>query len=1129
MRLTAIHLHGFKSFPERTVFPVDAPLTAILGPNGCGKSNIIDAVRWVLGESAAKQLRGQAMSDVIFAGCQSRAPSRQASVELHFDNSDQQAGGAFADFAELVIRREIDSEGQSRYLINKKRCRRRDIIDLLQGSGVGARSYAVIEQGMISRVIEAKPEELRSFIEEASGIAVYQSRRKESERRMARVNEHLTRHDDRLYDLTRQRSRLEQEAEIAQQYREIQRQISDQQHRLNSWQYHRLQIQQATLNKESTEYETQLIEMMAVLNREQTQLPEVVQQAEDALNTKRQAAANWRKAQQHEQLINQQQLSQNQALRHTSAQLNQLNERQARLDKQNAADGAQLRTMQEEVQQVERAQQNYDASYHQQQADYQNKEQTYHAQQAAYDTFTKQRAQRDAERAQAQSTFDQATNRLEALDQRIAERTQEQQAHEDHALAVEEAALAQETQALAVEDAEVELARIEANLQTTEAALNTAQQDEQAARDAFQHANHQYQTLQQWGEEAQEVPSSEAPLLLDALRVDPLWRTALERFLGKRLQAVYQAKGNHQNALAQQQALVSAGDVPLPWQEIVQSEAALSDWLADVWPLAEHDVDIDLKLLDKNKHYLTLDGTLITAHSIVPLRDGDQSGALARSAQRRTLAEELPALEAAWQDKIRAHEQAKINHQRLKIEITQAQQALASQREAHQQSANTLIIKRNAQQYAERLAAEQRAVLHSWQQERESTQQALNQAQAQLNTLPDDADDSAVDEQALTRVRDEWHSARQALNQLSQEKQTNETRLTTLRAHIQAYIEREARNEAEQDEIKVQQQYLTSEQETLSLALETLEEELIAANESLLEAETGMQDAEVREHEATQNVQRLERTLDRRQHEIDLAQHQMAQYQDRSATIDESIAQLQAHFLDSDRKAIIFPEDMTLDERSLQRSLKSSQRALTELGAVNLSAIETFRSVDEEYQTLNQQCEDLRQSLDQLNEAIRELDEETRQRLHETMGVINHHFAALFPRLFRGGEAALEWSEDDVLSAGVNIRVRPPGKTIKNLSALSGGEKALTAIALVFALFRLNPAPFCLLDEVDAPLDDGNVGRLTALLRDMAQHTQFVVITHHKTTMQACDHLIGVTMSEPGISRLVAVSFDEAQ
>ena len=1127
MHLTAIRLAGFKSFADNTTFPVDAPLTGIIGPNGCGKSNIIDAVRWVLGETAAKQLRGQAMTDVIFAGAANRRGAAQASVALHFDNSDGKAGGAFADYAELVIARKVQSDGQSQYSINGKRVRRRDIVELLQGTGVGARSYAVIEQGMISRIIEAKPEELRVFIEEAAGIALYKTRRKESEARMNEVRDHLTRHDDRLHQLGKQRDKLAQEAETAKTWRALQAQAQTASHQLQSWQYHQLHRQHEAAQEQYSRDRAALNDLFAHSGIDEAQiaaLEEKLAVAKTAHHAAENAALQSaaRLAQLRRELEsgrqNQQHLAQN--ARDQQTRLARLQQQHDEDHEQAAQHQAEITRLQAELAESAPALDAARATAEQARA-----------------TADQQRHQLDAQREHrhhAENRHYSAAHRLSEAQQQLARLEQRQTASEPPAdtdddletetLQSQHDALAETL--IALEDAQTQTA---ADLASAQAQHDQLQAQIRAAQTRHAQQQAALDTLRRLQPAPQNQPPelASAPQLLDHLHVAPEWQTAIGRYLGERLHAALGAE-HWQTALTHGAPQLAHGSVPTAWQAHIQSDADLHPWLGALQPLAAHDADIARDQLAPGVQHLTLDGSLISQNSIQPAARGDDQ--LARQNQIHALEAEQQESETALQTLEETNEAAAEQLARLRdthaAQQRQHQQTAQQQRDlAHrlalheQQHAHRAQLRAQQQRAAETLAEDIAAARRQQQQAQEEA--AL--AAAALAALPP----VTALETAFRAAHDTYQQTDAAYQQQQHARRAAEAALEQHRAHLAAGDKQAQRLAAELQEAEETLAALQEQSETLALELE----EKHLSHEALEEThqqheQTRAQTARAVEEQA-HHLHREQETLRERQHQRALAEERLNHHQEHLAHLQQQLQRITAELLADNREPLEMDDTNPPDEAALAAEIRSLKQQMEALGAVNLAAIADYDTIDAEYRSLDDQCRDLRHTLELLEEAIAKLDNETRSRLQDTLDIVNRHFASLFPLLFRGGEAELAWTEGDILEAGITIAVRPPGKKVKNLSVLSGGEKALTALALVFALFRLNPAPFCLLDEVDAPLDDANVGRLSALLREMAGQTQFIVITHRKRTMQTCDQLIGVTMSEPGVSRLVAVQFGE--
>ena len=1128
MHLTAIRLAGFKSFADNTTFPVDAPLTGIIGPNGCGKSNIIDAVRWVLGETAAKQLRGQAMTDVIFAGSKNRRAGAQASVTLHFDNSDGKAGGAFAAYAELTIARKVQSDGQSQYSINGKRVRRRDIVELLQGSGVGARSYAVIEQGMISRIIEAKPEELRGFIEEAAGIALYKTRRKESEARMSEARDHLVRHDDRLQQLGKQRDKLAQEAETAKLWRALQAQAEAASHQLQSWQYHQLHRQYAAAQEQYSRDRAALNDLFADSGIDEAQIA--------ALEEKLAAAQTAHHIAENEALQSAARLAQlrrelesgRQQQQHLAQNARDQQTRIARLQQQHSEDREQAQHHQAEIARLQselaESAPALDAARL--------------AAEAARAAADEQRHQLDAQRERrhhaenhhysAAHRLSEAQQQLARLEQRLAASAAPAEESDDE-LEQETLQSQHDTLAetlLALEDAQAQHA---ADLAAAQQQHDQLQAQTRAAQTRLAEQQAALATLHklQPAPPAQSPELASAPQLLDHLHVVAAWQSAIGRYLGERLHAALGAE-YWQSALAHGAPQLARGNIPAAWQAHIESDADLHPWLGALQPLAAHDTDITREQLAPGVQYLTLDGSVISDNSVQPAASGDDQ--LARQQQIHDLEAELQESETTLQTLETALESAADNLARARAadEATRRQQQQSAQQQrdlAHrlallaQQTAHRAQLRAQQQRAAEALAEDIAAARRQQQQ----AQEEATQAAAALAALPPV---SAL-ESAFRAAHDAYQQADAAWQQQQNAQRASEAALEQHRAHLVVGDKQAQRLAAERLEAEETLAALQEQSETLALELEEKHLSHETREEEHQQYEQRRAQAARAVEEQAHHLHREQEALRERQHQRALAEARLNHHQENLAQIQQQLQRITAELLSEGREPLAIDDDNPPDEAALTADIREYKQRMEALGAVNLAAIADYDSAVAEYQHLDEQCRDLRQTLELLEEAIAKLDQETRSRLTETLDVVNLHFASLFPLLFRGGEAELAWTAGDILDAGITIAVRPPGKKVKNLSVLSGGEKALTALALVFALFRLNPAPFCLLDEVDAPLDDANVGRLSALLREMAGQTQFIVITHRKRTMQTCDHLIGVTMSEPGVSRLVAVQFGD--
>ncbi|SUO94432.1 AAA family ATPase [Suttonella ornithocola] len=1117
MRLTAIRLSGFKSFADNTVFPVDAPVTGIIGPNGCGKSNIIDAVRWVLGESTAKQLRGQTLTDVIFGGAKNRRAGGMATVSLHFDNSENTAGGAFAEYAEIVIQRRVTSDGQNHYQINQQRCRRKDIVELLQGTGVGARSYAVIEQGMVSRIVESKPEELRTFIEEAAGISLYKNRRKESERKMEQVREHLTRHHDRLQQLGRQRTQLAQEAETARLYREHQTEHSALSHRLISWQLHRIsqEIQQLETDyhqEENTLAEAMIAQEQAAKAREtaEAQLEAINRQTLDS-QASYQHAVNQHHRQ--ETLLGKQKTD----YQHLSQRLLETQQRLSRFESQLQEDDCQVLDWQNALTETRTQHQELESIIEELNQQLIDAQQQTEERKNALEQAQRQHDRQQEKLNRATTRRQEAQHRCQILAQRLAEQ-QHYQPETENEEAVETLELSCETLQITLETQNTEWEQAQSAVANAQARLNQLETTYREALTHYTQNQSRRDTLIEWLPSPATEETTEHPKLYQHLQVHSKWQHAIETLIGTHLQTAIS-----EIPLAEQSYF---GKAPIPeqWQPYLNTPADLTPLLAHLTPY------IGENLLP-NKTYLTPDGEILTNTTRLRLTNQDNDGLLARIEALNTLeqqlitqSEQLNTLEQQHQQATLALQTAQQQEQRLAHHYRETEKQLKETEHRRQ-------LLRQAQQHTQALMAKHQQTLATLQED-------LSAAQHQQTDIEIEYAECVREKQTLPDIetyKQQWqqaHTNHQHLQSkqstLTQQQQQLSTQIHTLQTQLESQTKQQQRLTLEIQETHEQQNQWQQQLTSLEITIEESQLAFETAILALEENETRHQHAIEQQHEARARLQNAKDSENAAKHAYQLAEERLSNRHERLEQLEQQRQEKQQILNTDDRKPLQFPENHQENEAAANKRLRQLKIAMEELGAVNLTAVERYREIDTEYQTLAHQCEDLENSLALLEEAIAQLDNETKSRLTDTFNTVNQHFSQYFPLLFRGGEGSMQWTDNDILTAGISLSVRPPGKKVKNLSVLSGGEKALTAVALVFSFFRLNPAPFCLLDEIDAPLDDANVGRLCALLREMSQQTQFIMITHHKRSMENCDRLIGVTMSEPGVSRLVSVKFEEA-
>ena len=1154
MRLTHIKLSGFKSFTDPTTIHVPGQLVAVIGPNGCGKSNVIDAVRWVLGEASAKQLRGESMQDVIFNGAATRRPAPRASVELVFDNSDHSLQGAWGQYAEVSIKRQLTRQGESTYFINNQTVRRRDITDLFLGTGVGARGYAVIEQGMISRIIEARPEELRAYIEEAAGVSKYKERRKETEGRLKDTREHLQRLGDLQNELARQVEKLEKQAETAERYKSLTAQLNQQQDLLDyaQWQQSLAAADKATAQHQSlqaqqdeTAAQVQALndEVHALQTAEQSQ-----QQAVHELSNKR-GVLREQIARLEEQIRHQQNLHQ-------------------RIERDKQAAQAQLQRIHQEQQQIRVKLEENELQVEEKQTEL-----------AEWAMQVAEHEERLPELEEAQATLNAAFQTQQDEANRIRRELalkQQQLAHAEQTVAKHEerkGRLKQENQALNLPDeAETAAAQeaaallqsqqehYEEQIIAAEDALHTAREVFQTTSNRFQSLKQQHITLQAQQQALSQILSQQqeaadfwqatdhtaAPQLWQHITAPAEWQHALSVILAERLHARAVPHGFvPPTPLPQGQAAWLSDDLSggfkksLPVQALLNQiqvqppfQTALHHWLDGV--LCAPDLSYALAHqsdLGAHQIWLTPEGHQVDKVSVLLYAKPAQESLIAQKArldgiasELEKLAPELSAAEAAFKQAEAAVGSSEVQHKNL---MQQQQQHTRQYSQAQQRAAELLarinqgqIRREHIERELAQLAEEQTVLQHTSDGLADDIV-TLQEAAAELEHQQQTATHSHQEQQgrlkqaqlALLEANRQYGLAEVAVHKLNQQKQNYQQQIAQLEQQTFDWQERQQELAlAYETEFQNDEQHIKLEE--LSEAVQTLDEEYIVVQEKL---------AQIQEQGREQyaKVQTLQTQLPQLQ-----AATQTALLQQQEALINAK-----RYHQNLTERAADFDALEALAKESpkvLNTSIGSLSQQIEALGAVNLAALQELEEARERDGYYRSQSEDVQAAITLLEEAIAQIDDKTKERFKETFDAVNGKVQTFFPTLFGGGEATLKMIGDDLLTAGVSIMARPPGKKNSTIHLLSGGEKALTAMSLVFALFSLNPAPFCLLDEVDAPLDDANTSRFCNLVKEMSAQTQFLYISHNRLTMEMAEQLVGVTMQEKGVSRIVAVDIKQA-
>ena len=1160
MRLSKIKLTGFKSFVDATTLSFPSYRVGIVGPNGCGKSNIIDAVRWVMGESSAKHLRGAAMTDVIFTGSHTRKPVEQATIELVFAEVNIPQ---YPPNADIAVKRQLSRDGQSVYFINGVRCRRKDITELFLGTGLGPRSYAIIEQGMISRLIEAKPEELRVLLEEAAGITKYKERRKETEQRMQHTRENLARLDEVRNELNKQVDKLKKQARQAEKYQEL----KQAEHLLKA----QLQaLRWYALDNTVQEQQENIAEQAAVLEKNLLALQQFEQTHQRQREAQILAHHTLTEAQNRYYEVDSEVQRLEQTLQHVQERyeqfqwdLEQLDNRWEEIQQTLTLDEQQLAQLVTEIQAkaLEFAQQQAaEQVAHQAVQAIETQLQTW---QSLWDEFN-QRAATPTQQAQVEKT------RLQNLELRLAQNQQRLLRLEE-----EERRLDIASVEYALSQLEPKIAALEVELAAAQTTLTTYQQAVQPGREVV------HQLTQRLHEQQAQVHKlngrlaslevlQEAALgknnaslnawlqthgfeqvsrLASHLQVATGWEKAVEVVLANYLQALCVEDLSQVSSLlatpppgsltffATQIPIKSNHSASVPTLlDKVQAPWALTNLLAGVRIAETLAAAEQLRTqLNAQESVITPQGIWLGCNWVYSQQEMHEStGLIAREQAIQQLTLQLNDLNAVIEQLATELEDQRLNLQAQEYHREQAQQQVTDihQQLAQLQTQQSAKHARLEQLYlqSQRLSAERWELteqISDDNQDLDATQRALHAALATMAKLADERDALTQQRELLqTNVipaRQTWQTVRENRHQLEIKLESLRTEQNRLQQGIQRLIKQREQLAEQQAELQTQidqqadpitagEAELADYQQQRSYA----EEALLQAKQTVAHLEAAVGDYEG-EHQGLESACQALRTA------LEQARLECQANQVRRQTLEEQLREQQWSPV-----ALVADLPEYVDEASWQAQIAAVERKLEQLGAVNLAAMAEFKEQAERKQYLDQQAADLEQALQLLADAIKTIDRETRNRFKQTIDKINHYLQNMFPRLFGGGEAYLRLTEDDILKAGVTVMAQPPGKRNTHIHLLSGGEKTLTAIALVFAIFELNPAPFCMLDEVDAPLDDTNVSRFGTLVKTMSERVQFIFISHNKITMEIADQLIGVTMQEPGVSRIVAVDIDMA-
>jgi chromosome segregation protein len=1148
MRLKKIKLAGFKSFVEPTNIPFPHDMTAVVGPNGCGKSNVIDAVRWVLGESSAKNLRGDAMTDVIFNGSSSRKPVSQCTVELTFDNSSGRIQGEFANYNELSVKRLVNRDAQSIYYLNGTKCRRRDVTDLFLGTGLGPRSYAIIEQGTISRLIESRPQELRVFIEEAAGISKYKERRRETETRIRHCRENLERLDDIRSELGQQLDKLQRQATAAKRYKELkllERQLKGQLAAIRWLKVsHRLSELDATIKQQESDIEAFIAEQRGGekgINEYKLRQQELQLTLSDTQKRYYQLGTEITRVEQN-QIHTKQRLQQ---IAHELSGLKvslQDNMEQAGADN-DVYESAQLELeevipQQEEVlEQIALLEEQVNDAEECWQADQQRwqhkRDMLYQSQQKLQSKQSQLQATKSLQ-VRTEERLNELKRELSDIDLSDGDAQLEtlvvetKEAFNQLELSKESVCASYDT----VEFCRTQLEQMKNDLLNLQGDIQNQKAKKTSLETLLIVAEGGNSATEGWLQSL----DIESQHLWAHLKVVPEWQQAVETVIGQYKQALIldtqvskkPIEGMHLFFLDAFTSIKSEGS--LSTKLLNENVPAFMNKIAVV-----ENQEQGQQMLEKGfDSAITEQGHWYGQDWIVFGHDTQQTSFLVTVDELATVESNIVAcndtfieLESliASQDKELIQAKAQLKEAEIKQREYQSQWMSTDNR-------RQLIEQQQSQKQAQKVKLQAEVERQKNQLEQEFFQ--LEELQLEIETLIEKTDEQ---QSGLEQISDNeqqqqqaLQSHRQQLQQFTAQKHQIALKQQTLSSQLQNLKQTQSRNKQQQESLQSKQTQLLEETQELELPLqeqaEQLEIWLLERQEIEEKQNTQQQKLNEIDHKLREFEMGQQDVLKKVEHMRAAVQSHKLEYEGFNVRANNHIEQLQD--IEQSLKVVLESLPDETDENEWQQRLEKTSQSLSRLGAVNLAAVEEFEVQQERKQHLDTQNDDLTEALETLELAIKKIDKETRTRFRATFDKVNDDLKSLFPKVFGGGAAYLELTDDDLLDTGVTIMARPPGKKNSTIHLLSGGEKALTALSLVFAIFRLNPAPFCLLDEVDAPLDDANVGRFCKLVSEMSQTVQFIYITHNKIAMEMATHLTGVTMAEPGVSRMVAVDVEEA-
>ncbi|TSK03974.1 MAG: chromosome segregation protein SMC [Geobacter sp.] len=1173
MKIKRLEIHGFKSFQDKVVLDFNQPITGVVGPNGCGKSNVVDAIRWVMGEQSAKNLRGKSMEDIIFNGTEFRKPLGMAEVSLFFSTEDGRVPAKYLNFSEIQVTRRLYRDGESDYLLNKTPCRLLDIAELFMDTGIGAKAYSIIEQGKIGMILHAKPEERRFLIEEAAGVTKFKARKIVAMKKMDATRQNLLRIGDIISEIKRQMNGLQRQAKKAERFREVRQELKEIELLFAAKGYATVERDKSTLEREIAELESKLVDVTAKLNDAELSVEQkrlALLETERELTAAQEEIFRWKSELQggenrlefqRKELVNLE--------RHGARfeeELQGLRDQLAGSEREIGALQAQRVALQEELTRESEALEHRESLLEEMVAGEAGVTRELDEARRAMFAVLSEGAQATNQHSAAQKRLAGLAERLQASQRErilLGERLAEASGKVD-ALKQEREQLARE-KALADEELTMAGSREAELKQTQEAGDKLLQQ----RRDEFSGAASRLKSLQEleaqfagYGQGVRNLllaePFKNAPLTMiaDALEVEEEFEVALEAVLGERLQyllcdspataldAVAHLKGSSGGRCSfvtappwrHQVRDLPAGAAPL-WERVtVPSQYAhlVEPLLAGAYLARDLGHALELAASYPTSTFVTLEGDLAHGGGIVNGGSAEpaQQGIIHKKREIKALGAEVERLEAEVRDLSAARE-------KRKGEIADAESHRVELRQTlHRLDIRIINTDKDLQTVlAECRRIEENGAVREAEEDHLAEEKdlvAAEMAQADAKRAQADERKGAL-ESTVAALQARLEGSRFEMEEAREMVTSMKVRVAALREkgestdHALRRVEGLCADLANRIASRTRELEGSGDERTRLLsaiaegeeALRAVVKQQLASEQALLQVKDRYEGeaAKVQEEETLLKGVRADSVAVREQ--LNARSLRLTEVSMRLAHLEETLKE--KHRMEI-ADALLSYAKVEWDEAESGKRQAELQKTINDMGEVNLMAIEEFKEMEERFSFLSTQKEDLEESMNALQKAIQRINRTTRKRFLETFQLVNEKFQQIFPRLFCGGHAELRLTdEEDLLSTGLEIVVQPPGKKLQNVSLLSGGEKALTAVALIFSIFLIKPSPFCLLDEVDAPLDDANIGRFNDMVREMSANSQFIIITHNRATMAVADTLYGVTMEEPGVSKLVSV------